>query len=301
MPLGESPGAVTSALSYFKNRYGKHTDAWGVTVESIVIFTTLEMRESKRVSSIYNQYDKIGEKYRFEDHNVVQTVIDFVWYEIKDIMPDKGKIYWCEVFAQDYEKSFRSIAEVLLTRLAKKLMWLNLTGGTNIMNAALLQAAFLSGLVGQAYYVFVEKSYLNYLQPAGKGKFSWHPIPLIKTAFDESYHAVLLCLQILEQEWVSSVDLLSFLKADESYGRYFKDMELPRFEQDLLKKMEGWILRRQLENKKKTYDLRLTDEGKQLIDLVDSRLFKALTHRGEAPIDLPLTYRFEELWSKSTG
>jgi DNA-binding MarR family transcriptional regulator len=65
--------------------------------------------------------------------------------------------------------------------------------------------------------------------------------------------------------------------------------------------MEGWVLRRRLENNQKTYDLRLTDEGKKLLDLVDSRLFHALTHRGEAPADLSLTYRFEELWSKSTS
>jgi hypothetical protein len=293
---------VTTALAYFKNRYGERTPEWGKTIESIVLFTPRAIRDNKRVDSFYNDYNKIGVKHRFEDENVVQTVIKFVEREIKAIMPDRGKIYWCEVFAEDYEQSFRSAAEAILTRLSKKLLWLNLTGGTNIMNAALLQVASLSGLIARAYYALVDKPYLGYLQPAGEKNFTLHNVPLIKTTFDETHHAVLLTLKALDgKDWISSEHLLGFIKQDENYGRYFQNVELEHFKQEILKKMDGrGLKRRQLENGQKTYEVQLTDEGKQFLELVDGDLFRALTHRGEVVPDLPLTYGWEELWTKSS-
>lgn len=302
MPLGESPGAVTTALAYFKHRYGEHTPEWGKTIESVVLFTPRAILDNKRVNSIYNDYNKIGVKHRFEDENVVQTIIKFVEREIKAIMPDRGKIYWCEVFAEDYEQSFRSAAEAILTQLSKKLLWLNLTGGTNIMNAALLQVASFSGLIARGYYALVDRPYLGYLQPAGEKNFSLYNVPLIKTAFDETHHAVLLTLKVLSgKDWIKSDDLLSFVKQDDKYGKYFEKIELEHFEHEILRKMDGrGLKRRQLENGEKTYDIQLTDEGKKLLELVDGDLFRALTHRGEAVPDLPLTYGWEELWTKSS-
>ena len=312
IPLGKSPGAATTSLAYFKNTYGALTEDWGRSIESVVLFVPRELKEGKSGSTrtdlcIYNRYMELREKRRLEDVKVVDAFVDFLRTEIAEIMPDKGKVYWCEAFPYDFQKSFRSAAEAIILFFSRpeskgKHLWVNLTGGTNIMNAALLQVAFLSGLVGQVYYTFVDERLTPYLQPTGKGAFSFCSVPLMKTSFDEAHHALLLALKTLGgREWFSSKDLLSFLKRE--FGEYFEGTDQLRLEREFLTQMDGRGLERsKLPSGEKTYDVRLTTDGESLLSMIDDPLFRALVLRGQTSrLELNFTYGFEELWTKSEG
>ena len=285
MPLGTRPGAVTAALAYLKNKHGERTDEWGRTFEAIVLFTPQEIKEGRQRGHLvehcfFNEYGKSARRSEHTCENAVEIVLDFIRAEIRPLMT-KPTIYWCEAFPNDYPNSFRSAAEALTLELSKpeskgKNLWLSLTGGTNIMNAALMQVALLSGLVSKVYYTFVPEDETDYLQPAG-GNFKFVEVPLIKTSFDESHYALLNVLS--DSNWTDSEELRSFLKSE--HNNYFKEVSRERLEKEFLTQLDGRGLEREaLPNGQKTYRVRLTEDGKELLAQMEDPLFRALTKRG---------------------
>jgi hypothetical protein len=234
----------------------------------------------------------------YKDEKVIDVVLGFISREIAS-GASKPTVYWCEAFANDYDKSFRSAAEALVLKLSPpestgKHLWINLTGGTNVMNAALLQAAFLSGLTARAYYTFVLPQMTDYLQPAGERHFSYHEVPLIKTVFDESYYDVFEVLKTLE-DWVSSEDLLCLLKNQRP--EYFEAVDLNRLKKEFLNKMDGHGLEREvLPDGNKGDKVRISNEGKELLRKIHDPVFCALTQRGQTDrFNAKFTYGWEKL------
>lgn len=288
MPLGTRPGAVTTALAHLKHKHGQRNDQLGRIIEAIVLFTPREIKEGaqrqhRATPCVFNNYGGLGSRKRYgNDDNVVGIVLDFISAEIAPMMT-KPTVYWCEAFADDYDKSFRSAAEAMALHLSKpeskgKNLWVNLTGGTNVMNAALMQMAFLSGLVSKVYYTFVPESEKDYLQPASDG-FKFIEVPLIKTSFDEAHYVLLSVLNVMNGEWIGSDDLLGFLKQERN--DYFAAVTQDRLEREFLTQLDGRGLEREtLPDGTKTYRVRLTDDGEKLLDQIEDPVFRALTKRG---------------------
>jgi hypothetical protein len=295
IPLGTNPGAVTSALAYLKHKYPNGQDVkLGRVVEAILLFAPREIKNGNQKkyraeACIFNDYGKCGSRKSYKDENVFEIALDFIQAEIAPIMT-KPTIYWCEAFADNYEKSFRSVAEAVVLELSKpeakgKNLWVNLTGGTNVMNAALMQMSFLSGLVSNLYYTFVPESEKRYLQPASDN-FNFIEVPLIKTSIDEAHCMLLKALGELNGEWVDSDDLLGFLRPIRSeefpdLPPYFEKVSKEALEKEFLMKLAGRGLEREtLADGRMTFRTRLTEDGKKLLAQLDDEIFRALTKRG---------------------
>jgi len=166
-----------------------------------------------------------------------------------------------------------------------KHLWANLTGGPNIVNAALLEVAFLSGLIARLYYTFLSdvRRYGRYLRPPSVDAniFDWREVPLVKTAFDEEYYHVLRVLADYG-DWIEDRELLSLL-AQEQPERFGSERMSPKvFLRDFLNKMDGRELEREvLPDGTPTNRNRLSLYGKRTVERLDaSELFQTLLHPG---------------------
>lgn len=328
MPVGTSPGAVTAAMAYLNHTYGNEIARHGRTIDELILFTTRAVKEgeAKAENSIWNHYGK-GTAYKSFDkqEKVFEVIEEFYQREIKPSMlkPRKAKpgennpppaVYWCEAFADfsddagsDYERSLRSAAEVLVLHLSKpettgKQVWINLTGGTNVMNAALLQVAYLSGLVARLYYTFAPRGETQFLQPASD-YFKYVEVPLLKTAPDEAHLAVLEALATFAGEWVDSQTLLDFLKP--YYAKefpdapgYFQTVTIEAFRREFLNKLDGRGLERREENGEKLDWVKLSDDGAKLLKQMNDEIFRALTKRGQTAQGALEGKNFTHGWEK---
>jgi hypothetical protein len=216
----------------------------------------------------------------------------------------------------NYEAGFETVARAALhfapPESTGRNIWANLTGGTNVMNAALFQVAVLSGLISRLYYTFVaERRYVNYLQPptTDSARFCWDEVPLFKTAVDEVYRAVLEELQEMNGAWCDGKELLTRLKSrawghlGQVQAQGIAAMEFQTFCQEFLNKLDGRELeRRKLPDNTKMPEVRLSPRGKRLLEQLESPLYQALIQRGQGKkveaADLTADLELEELWSK---
>lgn len=318
-PVGISPGAVTSALSYMKHNRGKFP-VRGDIVESIVLFTSPEIREGREgiaEECVHNDYGSpTGKRSWKRGSSVLSVVVEFIEREIQEVMPHKGTVYCCIVDPNDYGACFEMVAQTTLhfapPRDVGKNIWANLTGGTNVVNAALLQVAFLSGLISRAYYTFISPQYAHCLQSPSKdpARFRWDDIPILKTAVDEVYYMLLEVLRSLSDRWYLDEEVLSHLRRacwehlSSERAQTITEMDIQTFRQQFLNKLDGRELERQLlPNGKQGPAVRLSEIGKHLLNWVDSPLFKALVERGRGSEvkeieSLTSDLDIQELWSK---
>ena len=177
MGLGLSAGTVTGPLSYLAHRYARYDDGGRAffdgsgermhreegrrvgDVQALVLFSTREVMDGT-IDGRYcdNRYGSVGDGTQRSG-----TVADVLRRTLAEVLPPlapgRGEmpVYWCEVDRGDFEGTFRRMARVVATLRGAgkqgKEMWANLTGGTNVMNTALLLAATLSGDVARTYYV----------------------------------------------------------------------------------------------------------------------------------------------------
>lgn len=202
VPVGTRPGAVTSALSYLKHDQDKFTEFKGQIIESIVIFTSPEIRNGGAIvkECFNNEYGSrkcTGPSWK--NIFVLNVIKKFIEKELVDIIPIKGSLSVCVVDHNDYDDCFEKIAKAVLMLSPPcevgKNNWANLTGGTNILNAALLEVALISGRINRFYYTFLSyiKTFGDYLQPPSIDKtiFDWREIPFVKTDFDKYYYEVI--------------------------------------------------------------------------------------------------------------
>lgn len=319
-PVGTSPGAVTSALAYLKQN-PEQFPMRGQVIESIVIFTSPEVRrghEGTADESVYNHYGSLtARRFWKKGAPVLEVIVEFIRAEISEVMPSKGKICCCVVDPNDYDACFEQVAKAALhfapPKEVGKHIWANMTGGTNLMNAALLQVAFLSGLIARLYYTFLSdfRLYGRYLQPPSKdpAKFRWDEIPVVKTAFDQVYYALLQILKGLGDEWYLDEELLVRLR--QASGQYLRpadveaisQMDIGTFRREFLNKLDGRELDRQhLPDGSQGRAVRVSEAGRRFLQRIDSPFFQALIQRGrgseEDVTSLTEGLELEELWSK---
>jgi hypothetical protein len=314
-PLGINPGAVTSALAYLDCHQEQFADRHkGSIVESVVLFASHEVVDGEATvdECVFNEYGELRGRHtwrRRDRPNVVDIVRRFIEAEIAPVMPAGGKIYLWSVDPNDFEACFDALADAVLALgrpdATGKHLWANLTGGTNVLNAALFEVASLSGLVAYTYYMFVpEEGDRKYLQPptGDPARFNCKWVPLTKKAFDEHYYQVLCVLEALG-DWCQDTDLLGFLKGDEASGEYFRRVTLEGLRRQFLNRRDGQELER---DDPEGHLVRLSEEGQRVLRRIRSPRFQALVQRGQ-PVEegererkrMLDMLKEHELWSKS--
>lgn len=278
--LGKSPGAVTAGLSYLKNEK-RDTFEEGEIIESVVIFTSPEIAngtEPAYPGTAHNEYmDRTVRKNwtnRFK--NSLDIVAEYLYREVGE-----ESFYVCEVNINDFSVCFDAVAKATLyfhrPGDVGKHIWGNLTGGSNILNAALMQTAYLSGFIPRLYYTFVAniRDDGKYLQPFSRNgsEFDYREIYVLKTTFDERYRYILEELEQIGECWVSSEKLLSRLKGREPSS--FSPLSLEVFRRDFLNTMPG-ILRKGSRAEGQEDANKLGEDGRNILKLLRSSLFKAL-------------------------
>lgn len=309
---------MTSALAYLKHNKDSFAIR-GQVIESIILFPSSDVREgrTKARECVFNEYMSLTARRTLRMANVLDMILEFIKSEISDVIPKKGTVYSCVVDPDDYDSCFQVIAKATLhfsgPSHTGKNIWANLTGGTNVLNAALLQVAFLSGLISRIYYTFIPREDdRKYLQPV-KGdpeRFRWDEVPFIKTSFDNVYQALLQELKGLGEEWYFDEDLLGRLK--QGSWEYLRPedmqtidrMDIQTFRQEWLNKLDGRELERQiLPDGSQGNMVRLSHAGRRLLERINSPLFQALVQRGRE-IELENIHEvvggleIEELWTK---
>jgi len=231
LSLGKSPGAVTSALAYVKKHYEEEdVDFFGrdsgrskaKKVSGMVIFTTPEVRNcvlsargGKYIDNLYGM-DK-GEELPLGDAEdnlrTFEVVLDFIRAEFQEMLrAERGKVYWLEASYHDPEfnlnQAVRAFCALSPPGTTGREIWVNLTGGSNVMNIAALLTTVMSGVTGRAYYTYTRD--IRLLRPADEADF-WYDIPVLKVNFDRDYEAILRVLEE-QEDWIERSELFKRVK-----------------------------------------------------------------------------------------
>lgn len=306
-PVGTSPGAVTSALAYLKHHEDKIKGGnSGRIIESLVLFCSPDVECGDRPADDYcwNDYGRPNMRQGWQRpkgaQNVVEVIRDFLAGE--GLLEDKSCLYVWPVNVHDYQTSLDAVAKATLAVARAddtgKQVWANLTGGTNVLNAALMQVASLSGLIRRMYYTFIARdSDRRYLQPfsSDRARFDFVWLPLVKTTFDSGYYRVLEILQ--DGEWRSGQKLLERLKNDKdpTIQQTFVGVEPDHFKNQYLNRMAGDVLDEERgEAGEQDRKVRINERGLQILEyILLNELVEALVHREKANPDLVETCRDE--------
>jgi len=184
MGLGRSPGVVIGPITYLARRYQR----WGEDdqrffarsgetkqreagekvgdVQGIVLFTTREVLSGEVPAFDYvdNQPGRITkgpQKPGGPMKEALRTLLRREWPKISGAQLE-GSVFWCEVDRRNiratYERVIRVVAALAEVGGQGKEIWINLTGGNNVINFALELAATISGQVARLYYVQAENT-----------------------------------------------------------------------------------------------------------------------------------------------
>lgn len=140
--LGRSPGAVIGPLTYLAHRYQR----WNPADRA---FFAGSGEAAQRARG-----DRVGDIHAL----VLFTTREFLcqeWPAICGGRPE-GVVFWCEVDRRGIRTTYARVAQVAALAGVGgqgKEIWVNLTGGNNVVNFALELAAVLSGDVARLYYV----------------------------------------------------------------------------------------------------------------------------------------------------
>jgi hypothetical protein len=201
-------------------------------------------------------------------------------------------LYMVTVDVNDFSACFDAVGRATLKfhepGQVGKHIWANITGGSNLLNAAMVQIAYLSGIVARLYYTFVAdlRQYGCYLQAFSKNEhlFRYREIFTLKTQFGWRHQKVLEILEQIDTEtpgrYTSSQELLCRLKGFAPED--FQDMDQQPFERDFLNVMQGI---EQLGNRISGQQdaVRLSDDGRDILRLVRRPLFQALVQQEQLP------------------
>jgi hypothetical protein len=285
--LGKSAGAVTAGLGCAIARHGRSHPQHGTIVENLVIFTSPEIAEGdeRAFDALHNEYMSRTVRKDWADgmHNTVEIVTGFVDREFLE-----AGVYLVCVDVNDFSDCFDAVARAVLKfhepGKVGKHIWANVTGGSNILNAALIQCAHLSGCIARLYYTFVAdlRQHGKYLQAFSRDEraFRYREIYALKTHFDERHRLILETLERIEEldpgSTVTSKELLSRLKGIAPLR--FQSVDLSAFRCDFLNVMQGIErLGDRITGQKDA--VRLGDDGREILALVRRPLFQALVNR----------------------
>ncbi len=224
--LGKSIGAITSPLSYLgaiRQQGGDKAEAlFGLSderdrvdkargmVQALVLFTTEEIaREHRSVFCEPYQDNRAGSdrdgRRKGENQTVKNALYTILRKELKAwglMMPDKTTldIYWCEHERQRPLETFERVYTVLQAAKAMgevgKECWINLTGGSNVINGALQLATSFLGTAARQYYVLSKNPIcIRHTVPISQLDSEqddfWVDLPIVYTDFSGLHRIVL--------------------------------------------------------------------------------------------------------------
>ncbi len=241
MGLGTSPGAVTVALSYLAERYerwdeegknifavsgeigqsGKRGD-----VQALVLFTTPEVRQGKVPAKPY--CDNRAGFARGREVNAL-PMREVLGRLLPDVLRglsggrERVALYWCDYDRNRPTQTFERVVRVLLAakplgELGKE-VWVNLTGGSNVLNSAFELASALTGIPARMYYILAEgDQYVRHTK-----KTEWVELPVVYAALSEQH--ILILMQLPKPPGSRISELYSLLKSQEPLK--FEDVGSP--------------------------------------------------------------------------
>ena len=133
-------------------------------IQALVLFTTREVIDGtvpafEYVDNPPGRVTKGPKKRGGPMKEVLRELLRREWPAISGGRP-QGTVFWCEVDRRDIRTTYERVIQVVAALAGVggqgKEMWINLTGGNNVINFALELAATLSGAVARLYYVQAE-------------------------------------------------------------------------------------------------------------------------------------------------
>lgn len=258
MGLGRSVGVVTTAVSYLVERYqrwsAKDQSFFGLSgetgqtgkrgdIQAIVLFTTPEVRQGQVLCEDY--VDNPPGQMRGSAHKGGQMRAVLLKLLRREVSPITGgrptvKLYWCDIHRTDLTPTFERVVKTLSAAKRPgeldKEVWINLTGGSNVVNAALQLANTLAGGPARAYYIQVAgDEYVRYTIPKDdigteRDRF-WNDFPVVPLQWDAARQALLQMVEALGS--VSLDGLLERLMG--KYGGRFRDINEVDTKEDRLR------------------------------------------------------------------
>lgn len=286
--LGRSPGAVTCGLGYLRHLHGTKTDELGKIVDEVVVFTSPEVA-SREMTTLGEVVLNLYGRSTIQRSWVNAPVLD-VLVECFKLQFPAAALHVCAVDLNDFNDALRAVAQTLHRfhppGSVGRHVQINLTGGVNVLNSALFQAANLSGLVAKFYYTFASREHLKYLLPAAEddpSTFRYQEVPMLTTRsqIDELLHNLLIVLcEQPSEAWIDGDDLRSRLAT--GLGRTLRKQD---FERDYLNVLDGQFLKRRGNRGSGGInphsEVQITDQGRKLLSVMESPWFRAL-HRDQS-------------------
>lgn len=249
MGLGRSIGAVTASISYLGERFTRWNQADQKffelsgeidqlagqkpgDVEAIILFTTPEIRRSQVLCEEYilnrpghmNGQTQPGEPVPNAVRKLLSRELQLISGGRKSI-----KLYYCDIARDRPTFTFERVATVLTAakppgRIGKEI-WINLTGGSNIINAALQLAATLTGTPARLYYLISDNDdCIRHTVSSHKlgtpDDHFWVELPIVYLNFSVVHRHLLEELATMPQEKLLVTDLHNRLQNDMDFPTY---------------------------------------------------------------------------------
>lgn len=282
--LGNSPGAVTCGLSYLTQQAQRTTEL-GKIVDEVVVFTSAEVASGQFLPTTEVIWNHIGTRRvckTWPAQTPVATILrDFFAAQFPD-----ARLSLCVVDLNHFFAILQAVALVVLRfhprdKVGRHIQ-INLTGGSNLLNAALFHVANLSGAVAKFYYTLVgQRSDVKYLTPVSTdnpGDFRYQEIPLLMTSAQPDALLVDLLDLLVAQApdaWMDATDLRTRLSYQCGEGL----AEGP-FVRNYLNVLDGQFIERRGQRGatgcNPHNDLRITSGGRTLHGALRSLWFRAL-------------------------
>jgi hypothetical protein len=261
MGLGRSPGAVVGPLSYLAHRYQR----WNAEdqrffsrsgeasprergekvgeVQALVLFSTKEVITGTVHTNDYilNSPGRVSEGPKEMDRPMKEALRNLLKKDWPKVAGGRqsGTVFWCEVDRRDTRSTYARIAQVVAALAGVggqgKEMWVNLTGGNNVINFALQLVATLSGAVARLYYVQAENPTAEKCVRFTAENGYWVGLPVMPLALSRITLAVLELLS--ETGPLSSSDVFGRLHQHQSHWHLFQGVSLDAFREMYLTTM----------------------------------------------------------------
>lgn len=271
--LGKSPGAITVPLTYiyvflsealkgdqkateFFKHSGELQKSHGEEIkgapEAIVLFSSKEIIQGKIAGDWKDNWFKTNaktipeaiKKYLFSLFEDLARK-NQMFSNLKDNLTLKN-IYLVEVDHQDFKDCYRK-AYITTAALKDKEIWVNITGGTNPINAGIfLAATFNASLPYRFYYLFQNDVKLMHPE-CDRSKIcseipppTWHDIPFFSFGMGDLYKKLKERFDIKEKV---SIGEIKGLLQELGYGPIFEKLRgrVIEIEGEIAKK--GWLLK----------------------------------------------------------
>jgi len=255
MGLGRSVGTVTVALSYLAARFERDDESdkafFGSSgeidqpvdqkrgdVQALILFTTPEVHHGSRAADpfVLNQPGRIGGQ-KIAGWTVPQALSKLLRDPLLTLTqtsrdPTQLKqrrsveIYWCEIERNRPTLTFERVARTLAATKAVgglgKEVWINYTGGTNIINSALQLSVSLLGVSSRLYYILTDHTDHVYhtipsTQLGRDDDTFWVDLPIVYSTFNEHHRRILQVLVELGGEALSLSELYGFALNEYSF------------------------------------------------------------------------------------